>query len=78
MHNAHCARHNWIVEKLNQLLHKNSLRTCAEPILPTNTTVIKPDLVVQKEHQMYIVVISIVSGFSLTETWDLKIQKYGT
>lgn len=49
-----------------------------EPIIPTPTSFIKPDIVLEDGRKLTIMDVSVVAGNRLEETWRLKIEKYGS
>ncbi len=47
-HDARCARHNRVMRRLEIMLRKGASTTWVEPIIPTSTSFIKPDLLIDK------------------------------
>lgn len=67
-----------MVRKIDSFLRKKGLQTWVEPIVPTGSTFIKPDLIVSHERDVFVMDVSIVVGLRMSESWDLKIEKYGS
>ncbi len=49
-----------------------------EPIIPTSTSFIKPDLLIDKTNTSIVMDVSIVAGSRMEGTWKLKTRKYST
>ncbi len=77
-HNARCARYNPVVKLLEKLLRKKVEQTWIEPIIPTNKSFIKPDLLIDTEQQVTILDITIVVNPQMEQSHRLKIEKYGS
>ncbi|KAL7975812.1 hypothetical protein Chor_008348 [Crotalus horridus] len=76
-HDARCARHNRVLHRLERLLHKKGLRTTLEPVIPAGSSFIKPDLIIETDTHTYVLDVSVVAGYRMTESWDIKVEKYG-
>ncbi|KAA0708117.1 R2 Retrovirus-related Pol polyprotein from type I retrotransposable element [Triplophysa tibetana] len=76
-HDARCARHNRVMRMLCKKLHRCSMLTSVEPIIPLGRTHIKPDIVVHRTERLLVLDVTVVSGLRLRESWDLKLRKYG-
>lgn len=66
-----------MVQRLDQLLRQQGVRPSVEPIIPTGTSFIKPDLIVEAVNQLWIMDVSVVASYRMQETWDIKVSKYG-
>lgn len=77
-HDARCARHNRVMRRLEVMLKKGASTTWVEPIIPTSTSFIKPDLLIGKNNTSMVMDVSIVAGSRMEETWRLKTRKYST
>ncbi len=61
-HNARCAWHNRIVKLVEKGLRRKVERTWIEPIIPTIRSFIKPDIVVETEHHITVLDVSVVAN----------------
>ncbi len=76
-HNARCARHNRIV-KLVKGLRRKVERTWIEPIITTLRSFIKPDILVETEHHITVLDVSVVANSRMKISQQLKVGKYGS
>lgn len=76
-HDARCARHNRVLHRLEQKLRKKGVRTKLEPVIPSGSSFIKPDLIIETGNQLVVLDVSVVAGYRMAESWDLKVEKYG-
>lgn len=77
-HEVRCERHNRIMRWLASRVSKRGLETMVEPIVPVERTFRKPDLVVVKDDNIYIMDVCVVAGQSAQHSWQAKINKYAT
>ncbi len=77
-HNARCARHNRIVKLVEKGLRRKVERTWIEPIIPTFRSFIKPDILVETEHQITVLDVSVVANSRMEISQKLKVGKYGS
>ncbi len=57
------------------MLREGASTTWVEPIIPTVTSFIKPDLLIDKTNTAIVMDVSIVAGSRMEETWRLKTRK---
>lgn len=76
-HDARCARHNRVLHHLEKLIRKKGIRTTLEPVIPAGSSFIKPDLIIETDTQCIVLDVSVVAGYRMTESWDIKAEKYG-
>lgn len=77
-HDVRCARHNCVMRRADQMLRKKNWQTWVEPIVTTDSSFIKLDILALKDNSLLVIDVSIVSGSHLQTTWDIKIKKYGS
>lgn len=77
-HDGRCARHNCVMKEIEGILRKNSTKTWMEPIIPTQKSFIKLDLVMEKGRTTHIIDVSIVVAHRMEESWALKTRKYSS
>ncbi len=53
-------------------------RTWIEPIIPTLRSFIKPDILVETEHQFTVLDVSVVANSRMEISQQLKVGKYGS
>ncbi|KAA3670757.1 uncharacterized protein DEA37_0010115 [Paragonimus westermani] len=75
-HDARCARHNRVVQKVGKLLSARGHTVFTEPIIPSGSTFCKPDLVVGCGSSILVMDVTIVATRRLVESWNLKTEKY--
>lgn len=66
------------MKEIEGILRKNSTKTWMEPIIPTQKSFIKLDLVVEKGRTTHIIDVSIVVANRMEESWALKTRKYSS
>lgn len=76
-HDARCARHNRVLHHLEKLIRKKGIRATLEPVIPAGSSFIKPDLIIETDTQTYVLDVSVVAGYRMAESWDIKVEKYG-
>ncbi|MGL5294698.1 MAG: hypothetical protein ACRC9V_13200 [Aeromonas sp.] len=76
-HDVRCARHNRVMRLVCKKLRRTDHDISVEPVVPCLGTYIKPDIVVHRTERLTVLDITVVSGYRLRESWDLKAQKYG-
>lgn len=72
-HDSRCARHKRVMRRIEQLLQRKGTKVWMQPIIPSATSFIKPDLIIQEEQTLHIMEVSIASAHKM---WELKIKKY--
>lgn len=77
-HNARCERHNRVMRLVERKTRPHVTASWIEPIIPTTSSFIKPDVVVQKADETILMDITIVSSARLAESWRLKEEKYNS
>ncbi|MGL5224717.1 MAG: hypothetical protein ACRC8Q_05215 [Aeromonas sp.] len=76
-HDVRCARHNRIVRLVCKKLKRKEQSFSVEPIIPRARTHIKPDIIVHRTERLTIMDVTVVAGYRLHKSWDIKIKKYG-
>ncbi|MGL5293946.1 MAG: reverse transcriptase domain-containing protein, partial [Aeromonas sp.] len=64
-HDARCARHNRVLRLLCRKLHRCSLTTSIEPIIPYRRTHMKPDIIVHQSERLLVLDVTVVSGLRM-------------
>lgn len=59
------------------MLCRTDIQTRMEPLIPSGSSFIKPDLIVETANQLWILDVSVVAGYRMEDTWDIKTTKYG-
>lgn len=77
-HDVKCVWHNLVLQHLEQLLHWGSIRSSVRSIIPSSSSFIQSDLVIERRHQLWILDIFVVAGYWMKEFWDFKMEKYGS
>lgn len=75
-HPARCARHNRVMRLAEKMLRMVKRSIWTEPVIATAHSYIKPDLVMEEPLKLTVLDVSVVAGRRMTETWNLKVEKY--
>ncbi|KAF7249908.1 hypothetical protein EG68_09259 [Paragonimus skrjabini miyazakii] len=75
-HDVRCARHSRLAHKLAGYLRGRSLLVLEEFTVPLKSSYCKPDSLVIADGVVYVIDVTVVSGYRLKESWDLMIAKY--
>lgn len=75
-HNTRCARHNRFMKQVEKLLRRNAVQTWIEPIIPTDKSFIKHDLLIDPGQQVSILDISVVASPRMEQSHRLKVEKF--
>lgn len=74
-HSARFTQHNRELRCLDKLLHRADSVTSVELVIPSGTYFIKPNLIVRIANQIWVLDVSVVAGYRMKDTWDIKSAK---
>lgn len=77
-HDARCARHNRVVERIQRKLTKKGIETWSEMHIPIAGSYIKPDLIARKERIGLVMDVIVAGDNRQEESWSIKVAKYDT
>lgn len=75
-HDARCARHNRIVQKVAHALKRKALEVLVEPVIPDGKSYCKPDIVCRQGEKVYVMDVAVAQGNQVTPVYDGKKSKY--
>ncbi len=76
-HGARVLRHDAFVKGIRSALHRARWKTVLEPRVPVGRSFLKPDLIVWKGNQAYVLDPTIVSdGFDMQKAYNTKLDLY--